>query len=152
MHIILERKTMFKILIWNTLAIIGLVFIIAVVKACVFNINLCKISYPALDINYSNHINQNEETMAINKNYTIKKARNLGRKLKRSGIAEEVISEIEAFDGSYKGAMELCGKLIFWADASTYDEYWQEQVQKGLHKEVDKACIMLSDLETMEYQ
>ena len=84
--------------------------------------------------------------MAISKNYTIYKARELAKKLKRAGVSEQVIKAINEFDGSYKGAMELCGKLVFWADASTFDDYWQEQVQKGLNKEEGKACELMSKL------
>ena len=46
----------------------------------------------------------------------------------------EAIKAIEDFDGSCKSAMELAGKLTLIADASTFDEYWQEQVQRGISK------------------
>jgi hypothetical protein len=74
--------------------------------------------------------------MAIFKNYKIAKIRELGEQLGREGVSKEVIKAIEGWDGSYKGAMELCGKLVLWADVSTFDCYWQEQVERGLSKEI----------------
>lgn len=84
--------------------------------------------------------------MAIYKNYTIHKARELATTLKRGGVSEQVIKAVKEFDGSYKGAMQLCGKLVFWADASTFDDYWQEQVQKGLQEETGNACSLMRKL------
>jgi hypothetical protein len=83
--------------------------------------------------------------MAIYKNYKIAKARKLGVKLGREGVSDHVIKAIEGWDGSYKGAMELCGKLTLWADVSTFDDYWQEQVQRGLSKEEAKAENLLDN-------
>jgi hypothetical protein len=77
--------------------------------------------------------------MAISKNYKIAKIRELGEQLGREGVSKEVVKAIGGWDGSYKGAMELCGKLVLWADASTFDDYWQEQVQRGLSKEITNA-------------
>ena len=82
--------------------------------------------------------------MAIYKNYKIAKARKLGKHLGCEGVSLNVIKAIDEFDGSYKGAMELCGKLMFWADVSTFDEHWQEQVQRGLGKEMEKKLHSLS--------
>ena len=81
--------------------------------------------------------------MAIYKNYKIAKLRELGESLGREGVSLQVIEAIESFDGSYKGAMQLCGKLVLWADVSTFDDYWKEQVQRGLSKEENKACTLL---------
>ena len=78
--------------------------------------------------------------MAIFKNYKIKKARELGNKLGRKGMSDEVEKAVNDFDGSPKGVMELAGKLVFWADVSTCDDYWQEQVERGLSKAVHRAC------------
>ncbi|MEQ3658648.1 MAG: hypothetical protein ABNH21_06800 [Glaciecola sp.] len=73
--------------------------------------------------------------MAIHKNYKIAELRKFGDKFGREGVALEVIEAINEFDGSYKGAMELCGKLLVMGDVSTFDEYWQEQVEQGVGKQ-----------------
>jgi hypothetical protein len=83
--------------------------------------------------------------MAIYKNYKIAKARKLGEKLGRAGVSFNVTKAIREFDGTHKGAMELCGKLTLWADVSTFDDYWQEQVQRGLSKEEAKAENLLEN-------
>ena len=83
--------------------------------------------------------------MAIFKNYKIKKARQLGEELGRESVSLEVIKAIEEFDGSYKGSMELAGKLVLWADVATFDSYWQEQVQRGLSKAENRACSLISN-------
>tara|TARA_R110000796_G_scaffold214800_1_gene330777 strand:- start:33655 stop:33915 length:261 start_codon:yes stop_codon:yes gene_type:complete len=84
--------------------------------------------------------------MAIYKNYKIAKIRELGNSIGREGVSLHVIAAIEGWDGSYKGAMELCGKLTLWADASTFDDYWQEQVQRGLEKETNYALDLISGI------
>jgi hypothetical protein len=84
--------------------------------------------------------------MAIYKNYKIAKARKVGELLGREGVSDHVIKAIEGWDGSCKGAMELCGKLTLWADVSTFDDYWQEQVQRGIEKECSIACDLISTL------
>jgi len=81
--------------------------------------------------------------MAINKELKISKLRELGDSLSREGVSLQVIEAINGFDGSYKGAMKLCGKLTLWADVSTFDDYWQEQVQRGLWEEENKAYFLL---------
>ena len=73
------------------------------------------------------------------KQYKIAEVRSIGNKLGRAGISEEVIKSINEFDGSYKSAMELCGKLSVWADAATFDEYWSEQVFRGVEKGLTDA-------------
>lgn len=79
----------------------------------------------------------------IFKNYKIAKLRELGDTLGREGVSLQVIAAIKGWDGSYKGAMELCGKLTLWADVATFDDYWQEQVQRGIEKETDNACRLI---------
>jgi hypothetical protein len=86
--------------------------------------------------------------MAIYKNYKIAKVRKVGESLGREGVSDHVIKAIEGWDGSCKGAMELCGKLTLWADVSTFDDYWQEQVQRGIEKESSIACNLISTLNT----
>lgn len=70
---------------------------------------------------------------------TIRKA---GAILNRQGMSKEAIKAINEFDGSYKGAMELCGKLSVIAKMATCDDYWNEQVQRGIRRqefEVEKV-------------
>jgi len=64
----------------------------------------------------------------------IAELRKYGALVNRKGMSEAVIKEINNFDGSYKGAMELCGKLSLIAKAATCDDYWLEQVQRGENK------------------
>ena len=68
------------------------------------------------------------------RHYKLKDARETGFALGREGIAEKAIKAVSDFDGSYKGAMELCGKLVVLADCATFDEYWKEQVDRGTYK------------------
>ena len=77
------------------------------------------------------------------KNYTIKKLRVLGEKLGREGVAKEVQECVSDYDGSYKGAMELCGKLFVMAEMSTFDTYWEEQTQRGVDKQTSKCCELM---------
>ena len=86
--------------------------------------------------------------MPIFKNYKIAKLRELGGRLGREGVSKEVILAIEGCDGSYKGVMELCGKLTFWSDVSTFDDYWSEQVNRGLSKASDRACALMHKQES----
>lgn len=76
--------------------------------------------------------------MALYKTYKIAQVRALAKELGKEGVSKRVIEAIDSWDGSYKGAMQLCGKLTFWADASTFDDYWKEQVQRGLCSEAAK--------------
>lgn len=64
----------------------------------------------------------------------IAELRKYGAKVNRKGMSEAVIKEVGNFDGSYKGAMELCGKLSLIAKAATCDDYWLEQVDRGERK------------------
>ncbi len=66
--------------------------------------------------------------------YRMKDARIAGGIAKRGGLAKKAIELIEDFDGSYKGAMELAGKLSVIADMATFDSYWEEQVIRGSAK------------------
>tara|TARA_R110002033_G_C3897243_1_gene239800 strand:+ start:28950 stop:29207 length:258 start_codon:yes stop_codon:yes gene_type:complete len=81
------------------------------------------------------------------KNYTPAKLRHLGGKLGREGVAKEAQECISQYDGSYKGAMELCGKLFVLAEMSTFDSYWEEQTQRGVNNQVDRCCHLMETLE-----
>jgi hypothetical protein len=70
----------------------------------------------------------------MGRHYKVKNAREVGQILGRAGISEQAIKAVAEFDGSYKGAMELCGKLVVLADCATFDDYWSEQVDRGTYK------------------
>jgi hypothetical protein len=61
----------------------------------------------------------------------IAELRKYGAKVNREGMSQAAIDAINAWDGSYKGAMQLCGQLSLIAKAATCDDYWSEQVEKG---------------------
>jgi hypothetical protein len=69
----------------------------------------------------------------------IAELRKAGDILYRDGMAEMAMKEISNFDGSYKGAMELCGKLSVIAKMATCDDYWSEQVNRGQYKQEFEA-------------
>jgi hypothetical protein len=58
-----------------------------------------------------------------------------GERLDRAGLSERVIDLVAEFDGSYKGAMKLAGRLKAIAGAAKFDGYWTEQVDEGFHAE-----------------
>ena len=65
-----------------------------------------------------------------------KSLRKLGAALGRDGMSERVIAAVKDFDGeSYKGAMQLAGRLKAIAQMAKCDDYWDEQVDKGFVKE-----------------
>ena len=72
----------------------------------------------------------------------IAELRKCGEIINRQGMSEMAINAVNEFDGSYKGAMELCGKLSVIAKMSSCDDYWNEQVNRGILKqefEIEKA-------------
>ncbi len=73
--------------------------------------------------------------------------RRVGDHLYRDGMAEMAIKEVDNFDGSYKGVMELCGKLSVIAKMATCDYYWNEQVCRGYDKQEFEVEKILSGLE-----
>jgi len=72
--------------------------------------------------------------------------RKVGCAINRKGMSEMAINEINKFDGSYKGAMELCGKLSVIAKMATCDDYWSEQVHRGVKRQEFEAEKVLSKL------
>ena len=74
--------------------------------------------------------------MSLLKSLCIKRLRFIasGVDVGRKGLSVEAINAVNDFDGSYKGVMELSGKLSVIAEMSTFDDYWQEQVQRGIDK------------------
>ncbi|QDP48191.1 MAG: hypothetical protein Unbinned6437contig1000_45 [Prokaryotic dsDNA virus sp.] len=72
----------------------------------------------------------------------IAELRKYGDKVGREGMALEAQKAVNEYDGSYKGVMELCGKLSLLAKAATFDDYWHEQVKRGERNqefEIEKA-------------
>lgn len=71
-----------------------------------------------------------------------------GRVLGREGLSKSVIAAVEEFDGSYKGAMVLAGRLKAVSQAASFDGYWSEKVGDGFQKQREilsnKAAISLS--------
>ncbi len=74
----------------------------------------------------------------------IKDLRVYGNKVGRKGLALAAQDAIADYDGSYKGAMELCGKLSVLAKAATFDDYWHEQVDRGVYRQEEKIARLES--------
>jgi hypothetical protein len=70
--------------------------------------------------------------------FDLKRANELkkaGASLGREGLSIAVISAVSEFDGSYKGAMDLAGRLKAIAQAAKADGYWTEKVDDGFQKQ-----------------
>lgn len=65
-----------------------------------------------------------------------KRLRKVGSEIGREGMSLRVIAAVGEFDGSYKGAMQLAGRLKAIAQMARCDEYWSEQVDKGFRREL----------------
>ena len=66
---------------------------------------------------------------------TYRKLREHGARLGRAGLSKRVVDLVAEFDGSYKGAMILAGRLRAIAQAAGFDSYWSEKVNRGYHDE-----------------
>jgi len=88
--------------------------------------------------------------MPIYKNYKIAKLRKLANHIGREGVSIEAINAVKDFDGSYKSVMELAGKLTVIADMSTFDEYWEEQVNEGVHKMTNRCLSIINNLDSWD--
>jgi hypothetical protein len=64
-----------------------------------------------------------------------KELRLSGAALGREGLSLAAIAAVKQFDGSYKGAMVLAGRLKAIAQAAGYDGYWSEKVDDGFQKQ-----------------
>jgi hypothetical protein len=72
--------------------------------------------------------------------FEFKEMQKWGKDVGRDGMSEAVIQAVKEFDGeSYKGAMELAGRLKAIAQAAGCDDYWSEKVGRGYHKELSRA-------------
>lgn len=76
----------------------------------------------------------------------ISKLRDAGKKLGREGVSELALKYVGECDGSYKGVMELCGKMSVLARAATFDDYWSEQVFRGKIKAEIKCADIAEDV------
>jgi hypothetical protein len=65
-----------------------------------------------------------------------KELRDAGGVLGRTNLSQRVIDLIAEYDGSYKGAMTLAGKLKAIGQAAKFDGYWTEKVDEGYHREL----------------
>jgi hypothetical protein len=63
-----------------------------------------------------------------------------GKCVGRDGMSRAAIAAVNDFDGSYKGAMELAGKMKAISQAAACDDYWSEKVDTGYHKQV-RMCL-----------
>lgn len=59
-----------------------------------------------------------------------------GHAVGREGMSKAAIKAVEEFDGSYKGAMELAGKMKAIAQAASCDDYWSEKVNRGYQNQL----------------
>jgi hypothetical protein len=65
-----------------------------------------------------------------------------GDRLGRSGMSKraiEAVAEWQRTGSTFKGAMILAGRLKAVAMMASRDDYWKEQVEKGLHLERAKS-------------
>lgn len=69
-----------------------------------------------------------------------KKLKTVGANIGREGMSKLAIEAVGEFDGSYKGAMILSGRLKAIAQMANADDYWSEQVDKGFQKELRKSA------------
>lgn len=75
----------------------------------------------------------------------IAELRKAGAIINRAGMSEMAIKAVESFDGSYRGVMELCGKLSVIAKMATCDDYWNEQVSRGENRQQFEVERILDD-------
>jgi len=63
------------------------------------------------------------------------KIRAAGERLGREGISKRAIELVNDFDGSYKGAVILAGRMRVLSIAAEHEEYWREKTHKGIMNE-----------------
>ena len=77
-----------------------------------------------------------------------KELRKQGDRLGRAGMSQYVIKAVDEFDGSYKGAMKLAGKLKAITLAARGDSYWDEMWRRGYTRALSE--IERFELESIE--
>ena len=75
----------------------------------------------------------------------IAKAREAAEILGREGLSQRVIFLVNEFDGSYKGAINLAGRLSVIAKACTFDDYWHQKARMGEVSESDKLLDVIEN-------
>lgn len=70
-----------------------------------------------------------------------KQLREAGERLGREGLSKRALELADQFDGSYKGAMILVGRMKALATAAKFDGYWGEKVDDGFFKELTHLTI-----------
>ena len=68
-----------------------------------------------------------------------KELRKQGKRIGRAGMSQRVLILVNDFvknDGSYKGAMELAGRLRAITIAAKCDDYWSQKVNHGYTNEL----------------
>ena len=86
-------------------------------------------------------------------NTPIADLREAGSALGREGISMLVKARVAECDGSYKNLMQLCGELSVIAKMATCDDYWSEQVNRGVDRAeciVERALTLLKALNEEE--
>lgn len=81
----------------------------------------------------------------------IKELRKAGEEIGRAGMSKLAIEFINQFDGSYKGAMQLAGKLAVIAKMARCDDYWHEKVIIGERYAEFKCELILDNNPYIEY-
>lgn len=65
-----------------------------------------------------------------------KEMQDWGKSVGREGMSQAAIKAVDEFDGSYKGAMILAGKMKAIAQAAKCDDYWSEKVGMGYQRQL----------------
>ena len=68
-----------------------------------------------------------------------------GRQVGREGMSRAAIQAVEEFDGSYKGAIKLAGRMKAIAEAAKCDDYWSEKMQMGYSSQLWSAKIAIGE-------
>ncbi|MEI9428702.1 hypothetical protein [Mesorhizobium sp. Cs1299R1N3] len=64
-----------------------------------------------------------------------KRLKEIGQEIGREGMSKRVIAAVAEFDGSYKGAMVLAGRLKAISQMANADDYWRGKVEDGFNLE-----------------
>ena len=80
----------------------------------------------------------------------ISRKREAGAVLGRGGISAEIIKICKrvAESENYKEAIEAAGKMKVLAEAATFDCYWSEKMNRGIHHQEIDFDYMLRTIES----
>lgn len=73
--------------------------------------------------------------------FEFKEMRKWGAQVGREGMSKEAIAAVNEFDGSYKGAMILAGRMKAIAQAAGCDEYWAVKLRSVVRCRI--ICCLL---------